>query len=683
MLVHRRTLALTAVALLWLPATRAQPEREFEQTFGDLDTVSIATGRAQSIQTAPAVASVITAEQIRDTGARDLTDILRQVPGFFLGETANPFGPAVAVRGFISASNQTTLFMVDGVPQTELVFGDRFTALGKIPLDSIDRVEVIRGPGSALHGADAFSAVVNIITRREVPEQSQLVLGGGSHDTRNARALAGGRWGDVAVVGALEYDETEGYAPFVAADQQTRLDALFGTQASLAPGTARLNRQEFGALVNFTSPRATLGLRASAWRDLGMGVGLAAALDPFGGIDSTLLEGTFGWTDRWGDWSARSTVNGRFLNYQANHWHFLPPGTLGLFPEGVIFNAEFDERFLRWSGALDYAGTPGHVWTWGAGAEWGEAKLRAESRNYTLADGLIVPTGPVQDTLRQYDAGTTTTRDLLFAYVQDEWRLHPDWTFTWGLRYDHYSDFGATVNPRAALVWTARHDLTVKGLYGRGYRAPTPLERQARQLPALEPNPTLRPEQVDAVELALDYHPRPDVRTRLNVFYHETDDQIRYQNTGGPEFRPENVGRQKGHGLEFEFWWDLTRATRLYGSYAYQDNTDETTGRDAGYTPHHQLSARVQTQSPLGLFAIQARYVGKRERVAEDPRPQPETYALLDVFARYPLAKHLEASLDIRNLLDAEVQDAGLGTAFPGDIPLPGRTFYFNLIGRF
>ncbi|MFO7642558.1 MAG: TonB-dependent receptor [Candidatus Competibacteraceae bacterium] len=83
------------------------------------------------------------------------------------------------------------------------------------------------------------------------------------------------------------------------------------------------------------------------------------------------------------------------------------------------------------------------------------------------------------------------------------------------------------------------------------------------------------------------------------------------------------------------------------------------------------------------MFAVQARYVGERERVAEDPRPRPETYALLDVFARYPLAKHLEASLDIRNLLDAEVQDAGLGTAFPGDIPLPGRTFYFNLIGRF
>lgn len=675
------TSLLTLLSLSTSSATLAWDASQFEKIIGPAEAVTIATGRSQSIQTAPAVASVITAEEIRNSGARDLVDILKRVPGFYIGQAANPFGPALAVRGFTSAFNQTTLFMLDGIPQTELVFGDRFTALGKIPLDSIERVEVIRGPGSALYGADAFSAVVNVITRREVPEPGQLVLSGGSYDTRDVRALAGGRWGDVKVMGALEYSETDGYAPFIEADQQTRLDALLGTRASLAPGTAQLNRQEFGALVNVTGQRATFGLRASAWRDLGMGIGLAAALDPFGGIDSTLLEGTFKWRDQQDDWTLESTFNGRFLNFRADHWHFLPPGTLGLFSEGVIYNAEFDERFLRWSGTLGYAGIANHDWTWGLGAEFGEAELRAESRNYTLVDGMILPIGPVQDTLGA--ANPTTSRDLLFVYLQDEWRLHPDWTFTWGLRYDHYSDFGDTVNPRAALVWNARHDLTVKWLYGRGFRAPTPLERQARQLPALQANSALRPEQVDAIELAFDYHPRLDLRTRFNLFYHETDHQIRYQNSGGPVFRPENVGRQKGHGLELEGWWDVTDNTQFYGFYAYQDNTDETTGQDAGYTPHHQVLARVQTQHHPWLLAAQARYVGERDRVAEDPRPKPDTYALLDVFARYSFSKHLEASLDIRNLLDTEAQDTGLGTSFPGDIPLPGRTFYFSLTGRF
>ena len=120
--------------------------------------------------------------------------------------------------------------------------------------------------------------------------------------------------------------------------------------------------------------------------------------------------------------------------------------------------------------------------------------------NYRLSEGLILPIGPVQDTTGDPALGDPTfSRDLFYAYVQDEWTLHPDWTLTWGARYDHYSDVGATVNPRLALVWNARHDLTAKLLYGRGFRAPSRLETQARQIPALWGNPDLHPEQVEAM----------------------------------------------------------------------------------------------------------------------------------------------------------------------------------------
>lgn len=142
-------------------ARYAEEAEEFEQAFGDVETVSIATGRRQSLQTAPAVASVITAEDIRDSGARNLAEILNLVPGIHIGRTANLLDPILAVRGFSSSFNQNILFMLDDVPQTELVFGSRRTALGTVPLDIIERVEVIRGPGSALYGADAYAAVVN------------------------------------------------------------------------------------------------------------------------------------------------------------------------------------------------------------------------------------------------------------------------------------------------------------------------------------------------------------------------------------------------------------------------------------------------------------------------------------------------------------------------------------------
>ena len=659
-------------------------EGDFEQTFGDVQTVSIATGYTQSIQTAPAVASVITAQEIRDTGARNLIDILRLIPGFFIGRTDNLVDPVIAVRGFSSSFNQTVLFLLDGIPQTESVFGDRLARLGKIPLDIIDRVEVMRGPGSALYGADAYSAVVNIITQRRPPEQTQITLSGGSQEYRDVRVLGGGRVGAMNLVGALEYVETDGDSPFIVADQQTRLDALLGTHASRAPGTANTHRQEFGAQLNATSDHFSAALRTSLWRHLGLGTGVAAALDPIGALDTSTLEGLLEWHTKSDHWTMKGALDGSFFNYTMNDWHYFPPGAFGVFPEGVIMNGELEERRLRLQGTLDYTGLENHHFTVGVGAESAKTQLKSESRNFRLIEGAILPLGPVQETLGEPGLGALGfTNDLQFVYAQDEWALHPDWTLTWGLRYDRYSDFGDRVSPRAALVWNARHDLTAKLLYGRGFRTPSLLETQARQIPTLRGNPALQPESVNALELALDYRPRLDLLTRVNLFYHETDQQIRLQNTGGPEFRPENVGQQKGHGLELEAGWDLDRNTQLYGAYAYQDNTDATTGADAGYTPHHQILTRLQHRHHPWLFSLQARYVGARDRIAEDPRPTPDTYTFMDAFVRYTITRNLEASLDVRNLWDAEVEDAGFGTAFPGDIPLPGRTFYFSLTSRF
>lgn len=684
-------LLITLAAMVLFQAadpTEAQymgDKEEFEQALGDVETVSIATGRPQPLQTAPAVASVITAEDIRNSGARNLAEILNLVPGFYVGQTANLWNPVLAVRGFSSVFNQNILFMLDGIPQTELVFGDRRTTLGKVPLDIIERVEVIRGPGSALYGADAYSAVVNLITKKQSAETLRMTVSGGSQDTRDLRAIAGGRVGDMTVVGAVEYLETAQDSPWIEADQQTRLDKRLGTAASLAPAAANTQRQEFGALLNLTSDNTTLGLRASAWRDIGMGTGATGVLDPFGSIDSTTLEATVRHQRNLSDnWSFEGALDGLLLNYRLDDLHFFPPGAFGVFRDGVVLDTAFEERFLRLRGVMAYRGFKNHYLTMGAGGEMGEAALTSETRNYTLIDGAILPLNPARETTGALGLSSeATSRDLAFAYVQDEWGLHPDWTLTWGVRYDYYSDFGDTVNPRAVLVWTARHDLTAKLLYGRGFRAPSILETQAKQIPAIRANPNLEPETVDNVELAFDYRPRLDLQTRASLWYHETSDQIRQQNTGGPEFRPENVGNQKGHGLELELWWDIARRTRLYSYYAYQDNTDETTGKDAGYTPHHKVFAQLQHRYQDWFFNAQATYIGPRDRVVEDTRPRADRYTFVDLLARYEFSKHLAASLDIRNLFAAEAEDAGFGTAFPGDIPLPGRTYYVSLSGQF
>jgi outer membrane receptor protein involved in Fe transport len=256
----------------------------------------------------------VTAQQIRDTGARNLIDILKFVPGFFVGSTAHALEPVIAVRGFTSSFNQTVLVLLDGIPQTEYVFGDRLALLGIVPLDIIDRVEIMRGPGSALYGADAYSAVINIITRRTPPEKTQVVVGAGSQQTREARLFGGGRARDFNVVGAMEYRKTNGAETFIPADLQTNLDALFNTHASLAPGEANTHQGRFGAHMNVTGEDTALMLRTALGRNIGMNVGLAGALDPFGYIDTTTVEGSLEKTLRGANWTTKVSIDGHFCD---------------------------------------------------------------------------------------------------------------------------------------------------------------------------------------------------------------------------------------------------------------------------------------------------------------------------------------------------------------------------------
>ena len=659
---------------------------ELEDVFGGPETISIATGREQVIHAAPAVASVITAEQIRDSGARDFVDVLNMVPGFHVG-VSFIYEPIFAVRGFTSGLNQNVLIMLDGVPQTELFFGERRISLGKIALDIIERIEVIRGPGSALYGADAFSAVVNIITRRAAPQDAQVTLSRGSDDTSDVRAIGGARIAGANVVAALEYYRTDGHEPLIEQDQQTLLDAAFGTNASLAPGEANTHREELGAQVNITGENNSLSLRLSSWRDRGLGIGIGSALDPFGTIDSDVAEATYKHTrDLTRHVNVSATANYMFTQFEFNDVHFFPPGAFFVFPEGVILNEEHEQEFFRLRGDIGYSGFSGHYLSFGVGGEWGDFEQDSESRNYTTVDGVIVPIGPVQDTLDTdpiIPPDGEESRNLGYVYIQDEWTFHPAWTLTWGVRYDDYSDFGDTINPRAVLVWNTRPDLTLKLLYGRGFRSPSFVETQSQHLPAIQSNSNLDPEKLNTVEFAVDYRPRRNITTRVNIFYHNTEDQIRQQNTGGPEFRPENVGDQEGHGLELELWWEILRNMEFYGYYAYQQNDDETTNEDAGYSPHHRLFGMLKTDYRDWFFNLRATYVGERDRVAEDPRSDPETYTLWDGLVRYDLAKNLAFSADVRNIFDEDVEEASFGTSVPVDMPLADRTYYFSLIGKF
>ncbi|MDX1451563.1 MAG: Plug domain-containing protein, partial [Oleiphilaceae bacterium] len=134
------------------------------EELGKIRLTSIATGTQTPIDKAAAVATVITQEDIKAMGATDLDQVLETVPGLHVTRGESGFFPKYIIRGITSTSNPQALVLINGTPITSLVYGNRGNAWGGMPIKSIERIDVIRGPGSALYGADAFSGVINITT---------------------------------------------------------------------------------------------------------------------------------------------------------------------------------------------------------------------------------------------------------------------------------------------------------------------------------------------------------------------------------------------------------------------------------------------------------------------------------------------------------------------------------------
>ena len=148
--------------------------------------VELATGTSKPINLAPAVASVITAEQIEEMGATTLDQVLETVPGFHVEPSGTAFFASVwSIRGIHTSISPHVLLLINSVPYRFNYTGSR-PLYFKMPVAMIKRVEVIRGPGSALYGADAFSGVVNILTK-DAKEVDGTRSGGryGSFDTND------------------------------------------------------------------------------------------------------------------------------------------------------------------------------------------------------------------------------------------------------------------------------------------------------------------------------------------------------------------------------------------------------------------------------------------------------------------------------------------------------------------
>ena len=664
-------------------AQGANDEEDLALAYGEKSFVSIATGTRQSLNRAPSAASVITAEDLANMGARTVDEALETIPGLHVSRSTAYMAANYHVRGIVSDYNPEVLMLVNGVPMTSMFVGNRGDMPVDLPVENISRIEVIRGPGSAVYGADAFAGTINIITKTggELDGTSFGVRAGsfGSWDTWFQH---GKKYGELEISSYLKIGASDGYRKTVQVDAQSSVDALgLAPAASLAPGSVNTGHDDIDGQLDVAYGRFRARAGYTRRSNIGTGSGIASALDPTGKMRSERITGEVGWSDPVFAQDLSMDLKASFThldNQVTTPLMLFPAGAFsGAFPDGMIGAPNKWERQMRLSAGWIYSGFADHRVRFGIGHDDLNLYKTSELKNFIQTPGLpvAIPLG--------YASGsnlflTPHQRRINYLYLQDEWSLARNWTLTGGIRHDDYSDFGKTTNPRLALVWEARPDLTAKVMYGTAFRAPSFVEQYNGANPVAVGNASIMPEKIATFEGGLTWQARHNLKATLSLFRHEISDLI-----GTDGSRYENGGKQIGHGGEIEIEWQPSTTLNVVGSYAYQMNIDQETHHDAGYAPHHHLYTRADWRFISGwLASAQVNYVADRERAYGDNRPKVPDYTSVDLTIRSDQPKRgWDFSASIRNAFNADIREPSKTPSPFGilyDLPMPGRTWWLQ-----
>ena len=700
--------SLTA-APLFAQEAKPRPEKTLLEKLGDFDdfedlelddllnvTISIAAGRTQTLEEAPSIVSVVTDEEIRRMGARTLEAVLETVPGVEV--LADNLGRGrIVIRGvpggLTSGSSENVLVLFNGHRVNEDISGGATIVNLDFPVENIKKVEIIRGPGSALFGANAFLGVINIVTyNADTFRGVEVAAGGGTFETRQASVLFGKTAGEVGLSGFAQWSDTDGARRVVPVDLQTFADqavAPFGIPpASRAPGPTADQRRSFDANASLAYKGLTVGARLKD-EDAGAFIGPSDVLGRGNRLENRQLGLHANYHRTLGE---KTDLGGRLTFTQSTESQFLearPPGSVLLvlgtilpFPDGAIVDASASSR--RFGGEITLAQQVlrANTVTLGLGLEK-ESTFDLRTRA-NLDPRTGAPVIPFQ-LLSLPPFIPDSERRIFSAFAQDTWNPARRVGITAGVRWDDYSDFGTKVSPRAAVVLHLPRDLNLKILYGRAFRAPTFLELSFDFL-GIVGNPSLRPATINTFEVALGYR-RRGLRVSANVYANYLRDFIITDRPFDPSV-PIHFINSPGvdaRGAELELVRSVGRRHALHLGYAYQDAKDRSTGGALADIPKHlgSIGATLGVGRYLSLTpTLLVR--GSRARVVGDPRPPVDGYALLNLNVRaHELFKGLELSAGVNNAFDQDYFDPSPSNGVPGDYPRPGRSVLVKAAWKF
>jgi outer membrane receptor protein involved in Fe transport len=600
-----------------------------------------------------AAVSVITRQEIKSFGWRTLDEALASLPGVYT--TYDRQYAYLGMRGFGLPGdyNSRVLITIDGNRVNDPTF-DTGPVGRNFPLDMdlIERIEFIPGPGGAVYGQNAMLGVVNVITRKG----------------------AGVDGGELQASYKSPQAEREGRASF-----GRRLDNGVDVLLSVSDMRARGEDRFFGYGESGVSGVA---VRMDGERDTQYFIRIGRGPWSFENVHGDRLK-----DDPTAALLADPLVAG---TYQADAYNL----------NQVQFQDDFAHDTLQVSARLftgserfrsreSYAGTPSAL---PADSEWRGMELRLLT---TAVNGHKVMVGlEAQDNTRQDQAAvdlTNPANDILIAlkgyragvFAQDEWRIAETLAATAGVRFDRDNVTASKSSPRAALIWHAAAESTVKILYGRAHRAPNSFERDYGDGLSQVANPMLRGETIDTLEVVIDQRVGQDLALHTSLYQWTMRDLITLGTDPVSDLSQYQTGKTvKARGLEQSASQTWDSGARLRGSVSLQD-VSYVNGGALLNSP--RVLGKLNLSAPLPATGLRAayefRYDSKRlSRDGTELGGYPLSNLILSMDT--PL-KGLDVSLAVLNVLDKRYSHPGGDANWQNSFEQDGRSARLTLSQRF
>lgn len=594
---------------------------------------------AESISDAPGVMSVISHDELQRWGGVTLAEILDRVPGLNLTSAYFTDRSIVAARGDQTKINGGhVLFLINGRPTREILEGGLVSdLLESFPVAALDHIEVIKGPGSVLYGSNAFSAVINLITKKHDLNGFSASARPGRNNTLATSGEGTYSCGSFSLVGAAQLHQVPDWKTSY---QYPSVDLTM----SSSPVAQDIN------IVN----RSQGGYIGASYR------GFSAMSSFTDWQTASFVQGTVGqprWKRGFADVSYEFSPSSRWtstVNYTYTRNTF---GTIE-FPD---IKRDSSEQLLEWTNIVHPTDrdqlTLGALYTHQQGGE----------TFYGLGFPIPISIG---------------ARDGSGGYVQLDHLIVNGVKGIVGLQANKIGNLDTSVVPRGGIIWVPNGPFSVKALYGQAFRAPS-INETTLAHPALSGNPNLLPEKVGTFDLELAYqHDR--AQGSVNFFHSRQTDSITIDTTTTP-WHYANLGEATFHGVEFEGKYYVTKQVFVLGSILHQ--TNESGGvENITPIPNNSVKAGASYQGDEGLtIGVFDTYRGIVPGYQFTVNPSVDASHLINAQIRFDVARYfqnmgstgLSFVANIENLTNNSLWMPDLGGGTGDTIPVNrGRTFY-------